>query len=271
MEVKSFKRRVFEFLWQHLNLSSASQSRLSEFLVPIVKNQTKYGEIKFFCPGGRTVGRADTMFTKETNTIAWIDSLDDGIFWDIGANVGIYTLYAASKGHSVFAFEPSPLNYAVLAKNIQINEVQAQALCIAFSNSNSIESFDMGALEYGYARAGLNTGKDISVAALAFTIDDFVKTYKLVLPKFIKIDIDGGEFDLLTGAKETFSSVEVSEIQIEVGVSRWRECQEIMASLGFSLANDGGVGSLVTNNPDQDVNLLFKKKFVEADTNQSPQ
>ena len=95
MEKKSVKRRIFEALWSRLNISPASQSRLAEYLVPTVEIETSHGIISFYCPGGRTVGRANTLLTKEKNTIAWIDSLEEGVFWDIGANVGVFTLYAA--------------------------------------------------------------------------------------------------------------------------------------------------------------------------------
>ena len=56
--------------------------------------------------------RAETFLTKEPETLEWIDRMnDDSVLWDIGANVGIYSIYAAvSKRANVIAFEPSFFN-----------------------------------------------------------------------------------------------------------------------------------------------------------------
>ena len=55
----------------------------------------------------------------------WIDRMNDGsVLWDIGANVGIYSIYAAvSKRANVIAFEPSIFNLEFLARNINLNHV----------------------------------------------------------------------------------------------------------------------------------------------------
>src|SRR5512139_1901242 len=71
--------------------------------------------------------RWDTFWTKEPETIAWIDSFEPGAcFWDIGANVGVYSLYAASldRGLDIYAFEPAEPNFQQLARNKEHNRVR---------------------------------------------------------------------------------------------------------------------------------------------------
>ena len=65
--------------------------------------------------------RAETFLTKEPETLEWIDRMNEGaVLWDIGANVGIYSVYAAvSKRANVIAFEPSIFNLEFLARNIK--------------------------------------------------------------------------------------------------------------------------------------------------------
>ena len=68
---------------------------------------------------------------KEPETIEWIDSFDQSkkiIFWDIGANIGIYSVYAATKFNNieVVSFEPSTSNLRVLSRNISINNLQSK-------------------------------------------------------------------------------------------------------------------------------------------------
>ena len=63
--------------------------------------------------------RAETFFTKEPDTIEWIESFDkNDVFLDIGANIGIYSLYAAKNVSKVWAIEPESLNFAMLNLNI---------------------------------------------------------------------------------------------------------------------------------------------------------
>jgi hypothetical protein len=64
---------------------------------------------KFVTPNNLNLYRAKTFSTKEPETLEWIDQMDDGsCMWDIGANVGLYTIYAAKHRRcEVIAYEPS--------------------------------------------------------------------------------------------------------------------------------------------------------------------
>ena len=55
-------------------------------------------EISFFTPNELIKWRVDTILDKEPETIQWIDEFEDNsIFWDIGSNIGLYSIYAALK------------------------------------------------------------------------------------------------------------------------------------------------------------------------------
>ena len=61
-------------------------------------------KINFFVPNQLTQYRVDSFFTKEPETLEWIDNFMDNkniIFWDIGANVGLYSIYAAIKFNNI--------------------------------------------------------------------------------------------------------------------------------------------------------------------------
>src|SRR5210317_2218670 len=90
-------------------------------------------EIKFFVPNQLLVWRVDTYFTKEPETLKWIDSFQEQekeqenlIFWDIGANIGLYSIYNSLKHpkSTTIAFEPSSSNLRVLTRNISINSLE---------------------------------------------------------------------------------------------------------------------------------------------------
>src|ERR1041385_7886227 len=81
--------------------------------------------LRFFTPSPLLLLRAETILTKETDTIEWIEGLDErGVFWDIGANIGVYSLYAIlRRSVTVLAFEPAAANFHVLSRNIQLNDL----------------------------------------------------------------------------------------------------------------------------------------------------
>ena len=70
--------------------------------------------------------RAKSFATKEPETLDWIDHLPQGCtLWDVGANVGLYSIYAAKKRECrVVAFEPSVFNLELLAQNFFLNSLQ---------------------------------------------------------------------------------------------------------------------------------------------------
>ena len=111
----SFKRKLLEIgtslLKKGIEIAipgKASQIfiNIAQELTPIVTQDTDIGPLKFFCPGILPEYRAKTLLTKEPETIEWIHTFgSDDIMWDIGANVGVYSLYAALRGNRVCSFE----------------------------------------------------------------------------------------------------------------------------------------------------------------------
>src|SRR5665811_148010 len=108
-----------------------------ENIMPVARVRTDHGRIKFLCPGVVPYWRAKTLLTKEPDTIRWIDSFQLGTtLWDIGANVGVFSLYAATRSLRVLAFEPAPANYYLLVKNTEINQLSDRISAIPLALSD---------------------------------------------------------------------------------------------------------------------------------------
>ena len=107
------------------NLRAEALEGLSEKM--IASMPVPGGCIRFYAPTSLLRSRATTLLSKEPETIQWIDGFKDGVvLWDIGANVGVYALYAAIRRKaSVLAFEPSAPNFHVLSRNIHLNSLTA--------------------------------------------------------------------------------------------------------------------------------------------------
>ena len=214
-------------------------AHLAENLTSIIVQETDVGTVKFFCPGRIPLFRARTLLTKEPETIEWINTFDkEDVLWDVGANVGVYSLYAALRGIRVCAFEPAPGNYYILSRNIELNSFddRIQSFCIAFNDQTKLDSFYMANTELGGALSTFGEARDwkgesftpqFKQSMLGFTIDDFIGQFNPTFPNHIKIDVDGIEKKIVNGAFETFSNKSVKSVLIELNVGL-AECAEVM-------------------------------------------
>lgn len=223
--------------------STLISAQLAEELVPIISQKTDFGAINFFCPGKIPEWRARTLLTKEPETIEWINTFSDNdVFWDIGANVGVYTLYAALRNMAVMSFEPSPSNYYLLNRNIEINKMDnwISALCIAFNDTTRLDSLYMANNDLGGALSSFGKAVDwrgepftasFKQAMIGFSIDDFVRQFNPLFPNHIKIDVDGIEHEIIKGAERTLSDRRVKSILVELDSSREDYCKKVIKDI----------------------------------------
>lgn len=199
---------------------------------PVITQETKYGPISFFCFDKLPAWRAQTLLIKEPETIDWIDSFEsDAVLWDIGANIGCYSLYAAKKGAQVFSFEPSASNYYLLCQNVAVNRLadKVSAFCLAFARETQIGFLNMSTVEPGGALAGFGKQQEkiriedgiereviFRQGMMGYSIDDFVERYKPALPTHIKIDVDGIEDEIVRGGLKTLSNPRIQSALVEL-------------------------------------------------------
>ncbi len=207
-------------------------SILSNKLIPIISMKKDDNEINFFSPNDLVVWRANSIFYKESETIDWIDNFkQNDLLWDIGANVGVFSLYAASKKNRVISFEPSPGNYYILSKNIEINEFDnlISAYPIAINDISILDNFFMETTSLGSALSNFGSATNwkgekmnfsYKQSTISYSIDDFIDTYNLEIPNHIKIDVDGNENKVLLGAKKTLKNENLKTILIELDTNK---------------------------------------------------
>ena len=182
---------------------------------------------------------------KEPITARWIrDIAHKGIFYDIGANVGSYSLIAASlmSGENVVvAFEPVFYNFFRLNENIILNKFSDRIipLHIGLTNKNAVETVYLKSLGFGATNRVLSVDKaDMFTRTLCLTLDEIVKTGTLPFPQHIKIDVDGDEVAVLMGGKETFNDSRLQSVMIEINESEQEQASMIIDNLlnsGFRL------------------------------------
>ena len=181
---------------------------------------------------------------KEPETIDWIEGFfeEGDVFYDIGANVGAYSLVAAKFSEQrieVLAFEPSFSNYAQLCRNIFLNSCEERIipLHVALSDRTGVDNFYYHDLSPGVALHSLgkseNQRNDLLAfrqCVLAFKLDDIVEQFGFPLPTHLKIDVDGTELQILIGAAKTVSNRTVRSIMLELEEGS-EEADQILAQL----------------------------------------
>jgi FkbM family methyltransferase len=216
---------------------------------------SKKKEIIFYTPNKITNYRANTLFSKEEDTIKWIDEYGgkDNIFFDIGANIGVYSLYCAKLyKNRVFAFEPQYKNNVLLEKNIQINKLEnfisvipnpiysKNKLDFLFSDEDNLSG---SASTTFIEKKNLKISKPKKRLVLSFTIDFLVEKFLIPKPNLIKIDVDGNEHEVIKGAIKTINSLNCKSILIETFYKTEKQTKSILEK-NFYLHSDSGINKI---------------------------
>jgi FkbM family methyltransferase len=165
---------------------------------------------------------------KEPETVQWIEEfLKPGdVFYDIGANVGAYSLVAvAATGGKcrVFAFEPSFANYAQLTRNVFLNKCQGRVvpLQIALSDTTGLVPFHYSSLVPGTAfhtvrETNGNGGPTTDHLAISYQLKDLIRELNMPQPNHIKLDVDGVELAVLRGAATVLDNPALRSVLVEI-------------------------------------------------------
>lgn len=244
-----------------LKISSANYET-SELSIPdFVDSQQRqeYQSIKFYTPNKAAKWRVDTFYTKEPDTINWINSFETrDILIDIGANVGMYSVYAAAaRGVVVIAVEPESQNYALLNGNIFLNHLDDKIIAFpyAISDHNSLEILNLtrwGAAGSCHA-AGDPIGFDGSKFSPVFkqgvisvSLSQLINNFSLNSDCHLKIDVDGIEDRIINGSKELFKERFFKTLLVEINqnLEQHRLLVEALVSFGYFF-NDAQVNNSV--------------------------
>lgn len=189
---------------------------------------TRHGELRLLALRGPHVASAVANFASdEPETLAWIDeAIRPGeTLWDVGANIGLYALYAALRGIDVVAFEPKAMTFGLLVEHIALNRLgdRIVPLCLALSDTTGLTRLRLSSVVAGGAGNALagepsqfgSSEAVFSQAVPAFSADDLCRLPGVAPPRHIKLDVDGIEPLILRGAAQTLASVQSVLVEVE--------------------------------------------------------
>ena len=193
--------------------------------------------------------RVRTFNIKEPEMLDWVDGnlRDEDILFDVGANIGIYSIYASLRKPkaTVYAFEPEYSNLNQLKQNIINNSLQSTVIpfSIALGDKTGISYLHLQDVTHGSALHTVSskslektqTGHDVvwKEGIACFTIDDLCEMAG-IKPTLIKVDVDGNETEILNGGKNTFRNKELRSVFIEIDPIQ-TQCENILKNYGFDL------------------------------------
>ncbi len=243
-------RRNHNANWQQMLQDSIDKFKSEKIIIS--ENPKKI--IQFYTPSLLASFRAKTVLTKEPDTINWLNEhgSEDKYLFDIGANLGVYSIYYAKKFNAkVFAFEPSFKNLEIMARNIRLNSLHANITIISnpITEKFTISNFFQGDFKAGAAEASFDNEKlvekfksihreneskeKISYNTLGLSIDGLLNLDLLKIPKLVKIDVDGNEVEILNGCNEFLAKSEKTSILIETRLNTKKSVEEKLTDHGY--------------------------------------
>tara|TARA_B100001123_G_scaffold295929_1_gene330043 strand:- start:15821 stop:18037 length:2217 start_codon:yes stop_codon:yes gene_type:complete len=188
--------------------------------------------------------------SKEPWTIEWLEKYvrSGVVLYDIGANVGPFTLIAAMRAPDVqvVAFEPGYATFAHLCDNLVLNQVADAVIPVPMPlwSQTGMMNLKYRSTEPGESRHAMRnygplrgrSGSRLVQPVFAYRLDDLVEKFNLPAPTHIKLDVDGAEVDVLRGAEQTLKTPGLESLLVEYEEALAEQVKALLKAAGFGLA-----------------------------------
>jgi len=239
-------------------------------------------KINFFVPNQLTEWRVDTFHNKEPETLEWIDTFDksgDFIFWDIGANIGLYSIYNSlkHKKSQTISFEPSTSNLRVLSRNISINNLfdrikiftapltKGENKFLIMKEGEFQEGGALNSFGENFDFEGKKFSSKMNYQIYGTNINYLIDNKILDIPDYIKIDVDGIEHLILEGGNKYLSNKKIKSLSIEINenfTEQHEKVIEIMKKNDFKILHKKHNEDLFKNDPYNKFIRTFNYIFI---------
>jgi FkbM family methyltransferase len=192
--------------------------------------------------------RPETLWQDEDLVKEYINSLSEGeVFYDLGACVGYFSMYASKKGLDVYSFEVESKNFLGLSENISANKLNTKIYNIGISDGKlNTMTLMVGQDHIGGHHKTLVTDNFTNMDGIrqenykkidvkTYSLDSFISLNDLPLPENLKVDIDGSEYDFLIGSPNCLNNAKSMMIEINTKSTKYEEMMEIIRNYGFNL------------------------------------
>lgn len=168
------------------------------------------------------------------------------VFFDVGANIGLYSLFIADYAEEVYAFEPHPSNAHQLYRNSLLNDKKLNIMLCGLSDSSGYASLSSPKNADVDGQVSLSSPGDSPLMTRTESVSsilDYTRT-----PDVVKIDVEGAEMRVLEGMQDALESdpprLIFCEVHEDRGVQR-TEVSELLKRFDFSVSEFDVIGSRV--------------------------
>lgn len=234
---------------EYFDFIEKSEATLAKKVISVEIRDTR---LRYFVESKRALWQALGLEYIEPELLDWIDTIPKGsIYYDLGASNGIFAIYAAVTGLKVLSFEPEAQNFALLEKNNFLNsdncEHPMKTFQLALSSATEMGNIYIAKYEASGHMKILDKPRLVQEKkeflpeyiqnVMKYSLDELSDKFSLPKPEYIKIDVDGAEFDLLQGAKNILASSELKGIFIELDATHEKTAiiEKILESHSFVL------------------------------------
>jgi FkbM family methyltransferase len=171
------------------------------------------------------------------------DARNDDVFYDIGANIGIYSCFLGHKCANVFAFEPSPIPFEYLIKNSKLNS-GIEGHQVVISDEDGTVEFSVDKSDHFGRMSSMNSSdEDVeykSIEIESSRLDSFIDKEGLPKPDLVKIDVEGAELKVLKGLEQTMPAprniyCEIHHHRLEDFSSTSDEIHDVLTTNGYNV------------------------------------
>ena len=158
-------------------------------------------------------------------------------FLDVGANIGMYSLYAASLSQSIYivAVEPAPNNFRYLSENIQLNNFSNRFNLVSQPLASKVLKGSLANSDQRPGATGAQFQRDsyLGKDSITSTTGDFLVEQIAIIDGILKIDVDGNELDILRGFKKSLKGKRFRSVLVELTGSNINEITSFMCDCGY--------------------------------------
>jgi FkbM family methyltransferase len=177
----------------------------------------------------------------------------EAVVWDIGANVGYYSLIAARRAPlgSVVAFEPLPANVALLRRHLELNQMRnVTVIEAAVSDHEGVGHFEEHA---NNSRGHLVNRGGLRITLV--TMDLYLNRHQGRAPELIKMDVEGAEFDALLGGRSLLAAYHPTIVLATHSAELHQACCVLLQKLDYAVktlnfSRETGCGEVVARHRD---------------------
>ena len=204
-----------------------------EKLIVTISDNISSKKINYSVSNDKTLQKVKNLFIKEPVIINWIRNFKkDSIFFDIGANVGMYSIFAAViKNLKVYAFEPAANNFQILMENTIINKLSEKITCfpIGISDVSLFTTMDIGKFDKeSFYKQGIFTT----------SLDELISLWGMPVPNYLKIDVGGIESKIINKSQNLLANKKLYSALVEINPNRKEDKDIINVFKNFGFIYD---------------------------------